>query len=133
MSNNDVDRITLKQRCIEILNNHHGPHECITMERLYRTITGDIVIPYKRNNQSRIVRDLVAQLQEEGHPICHKSGKYGGYFLGTKKEHIEKEATWFRARAMTSLQRSQVLMKQTNDELLAQLKIDLEPKENTHD
>lgn len=129
MTMSNVDRATLKQRCIEVLNEHQGPENCITMEQLFRTISGDVVIPYKCNNQSRIVRELVAQLQGEGHSICHKSGKYGGYFLATKKEHIEKEAKWHRARGLSSLRRSKYLLKQTDEQLLNQLKIDLNDEE----
>ena len=132
----EPDRAELKRRCIEVLQQHQGPDNCITMEELFRTISGEVVIPKRANNQSRIVRDLVAQLQHEGHPVCHRSGTYGGYFMGTEKAHIEKEAKWFRSRAMTSLMRSKNLLNQTNGELLKQVALDLDAQnqeENTND
>jgi hypothetical protein len=124
-------RDVYKRRLIQRLNDQHqGPDNGLTMTECVAVVLGEIIIPYKRNNQSRLIRDLVAELQRDGHPICHKSGKYGGYYIATNDDQLDAEAAWHHKRAIASLTRVKHLRKITTDEVVEQVKLDLEESNN---
>lgn len=121
----EIDRAEFKARVREILAQHVGPDECVSMYRLYQAITGHPIIPMRKVNQTRLVRSVIAELQEDGEPIVHKSGPDGGYYTAEKKEEIEQEAAWFRKRALSAFRREKMLRRISNEELLRQYALEL--------
>lgn len=121
----EIDRAEFKARVREILAQHVGPEECVSMYALYRAITGHPIIPGRKVNQTRLLRSIIAELQEDGEPIVHKSGPEGGYYSAETKAELEQEAAWFRKRALSAFRREKMLRRISNEELLRQYALEL--------
>lgn len=121
----ELDRGEMKQRVREILARHVGADECVSMYELYRTVTGHPIIPMRKVDQTRLIRSIIAELQEDGERIVHKSGGGGGYFTAAKNEDIEQEAAWFRKRALSAFRREKMLRRISSEELLKQYELEL--------
>lgn len=127
----DVSRAEMKARAREILAEHVGADECISMFQLFYMITGYPIIPGRKINQTRLIRSVIADLQEDGEPIVHKSGPDGGYYTAEKREDIEQEAAWFRKRALSAFRREKMLRRISTEELLRQYQLELNQLETT--
>jgi hypothetical protein len=121
----EIDRAEFKARVREILACHVGPDECVSMYRLYQVITGHPIIPMRKVNQTRLIRSVIAELQEDGEPIVHKSGQEGGYYTAETKAELEQEAAWFRKRALSAFRREKMLRRISDEELLRQYALEL--------
>lgn len=128
----EMDRGELKYHVYAILQGHSGPEACITKEALWSRASGEAIIPWRRVNQTRLLRSLIAELQSEGVAVVHKSGTGGGYYLATDDIQIAQEAQWHHLRAMSHLKREKALRRMTAKELLQQLEIDLTAEEEAH-
>ncbi|MEW6646509.1 MAG: hypothetical protein AB1450_04880 [Pseudomonadota bacterium] len=123
---NDLERDELKRRVRVLLEDRVGPDECINMYQLYHAATGRQIIPLRRVDQTRQIRTVIAELQEDGLAIVHKAGNEGGYYIAADKADIEREAAWFRKRAMAALRREKMLRRISTEELLRQLRIEFD-------
>lgn len=121
-----LDREQLKERALAVLQRHVGKPNAITMTRLTAAIQGGDVVPSARYEESRIVRSIISQLREEGHPICHFNGTGGGYFWAANEAELEHTAAWFRQRAMSAFRQEANLKRISLSELVEQLKLDIE-------
>ena len=119
------DRAEMLTRAREILQQHQGPDDCITMTELYRQVTGEVVIPWKRYDQSRVIRSIVEQLRREGARIGRKGGKYGGYFWARNDDELATTVDWFHARAMSALKQEAALRRANTKDLIRQYEIEL--------
>lgn len=128
----EMDRGELKFRIYQLLQTHAGPAACITKEELWSQATGEVIIPWQRINQTRLLRSLIAELQREGLAVVHKSGRDGGYYLATDQAQIDQEAQWHHLRAMSHLRREKALRRLSNKELLQQIEIDLTTEDEHH-
>lgn len=122
----DLEREELKQRIRDVLREHVGPDDCITMTQLYRAVTGAHVIPQRRYDQSRVVRSLVEQLRREGCPIALKAGTGGGYFWARDERELDPTVRWFHQRAMSSLKQEAALKRMPFGDLLQQYQLEFE-------
>lgn len=129
---NDQDRHELKERIRAILKHHAGPARCITMTALHAEATGEIIVPRRRYDQTRITRSIVEQLRREGCPIGNKGGRDGGYFWARNDGELTQTIAVFHGRAMSSLGQEAALKRVNCGELLRQYEIELNdhPPEN---
>lgn len=95
-----AERPDLKARVLELLEHHHGPDNAITMTRLFAAATGEIVIPNRRYDQSRIIRSIIDELRRQGVPVGIASD---GYFLARDAEELASTIDWFHARALSHM------------------------------
>lgn len=121
-----LDRDTLKDRALTVLQRHVGKGNAITMTRLAGAIQGCDVVPSSRYEESRIVRSIISQLREEGHPIAHHNGRGGGYFWAANEAELAETAAWFRSRAMSAFRQEANLKRISLSELVEQLRLDIE-------
>jgi hypothetical protein len=121
-----LDRDTLKERALTVLQRHVGKPNAITMTRLTAAIQGGDVIPSRRYDESRLTRSIISQLRAEGHPIAHTNGRGGGYFFAATEAELEETAAWFRSRAMSAFRQEANLKRISLSELVEQLKLDIE-------
>lgn len=121
-----LDRDTLKERALDVLQRHVGKANAITMARLAGAIQGCAVVPSARYEETRLVRSIIVQLRREGHPICHHNGKGGGYFWAANEAELADTAAWFRSRAMSAFRQEANLKRISLSELVEQLKLDIE-------
>lgn len=124
----ELDREALKERIKAALKEHEGPEAAITMTELYARITGAVVIPWRRYDQTRLVRSVVEQLRREGCPIGVKGGNSGGYFWARNEEELKGTIGWFHERAMSALKQEAVLKRLHPGELIKQYALELENK-----
>jgi hypothetical protein len=121
-----LDRDTLKERALTVLQRHVGKPNAITMTRLAGAIQGCDVVPSARYEETRLVRSIIEQLRREGHPICHHNGRGGGYFWAANEAELEETAAWFRKRAMSAFRQEANLKRISLSELVEQLRLDIE-------
>lgn len=126
----EINRSELQAKVQQILRDHEGQDQCITMYQLCYAATGIPIIPARKVNQTRMLRAIIAELQEKGLPVVHKSGKYGGYYLATDDTELAREADWHRKRALSSIRREKALRRISTDELLKQYEIDLQEQDH---
>lgn len=125
----EIDRKELLHRCKKILADHVGQENAIKSENLFVLMTGQIIIPKRANDQTRIVRSIVKQLESEGVRIVHVTGKNGGYFMATCQEDIDRKIAWFMKRIKSAFKRVMHLGNMTFDDVFKQLEIDFKEKE----
>jgi len=121
----DMDREELKEAVLKILKQHVDYDDCIKKEPLWSAVTGEVIIPKRRNDQTRPLRSIIAALQKDGHPICHRSGIYGGFFYSKEQKYVIKQAHRHHKSAMTHLRRKKHLLRINNKEVLKQVELDL--------
>lgn len=121
----DLDREQLKDAVKALLKTHEGPEAAITMTELYARVTGAVVIPWRRYDQTRLIRSVVEQLRREGCPIGLKGGPAGGYFWARNDEELKGTIGWFHERAMSALKQEAQLKRLHPGELIRQYEIEL--------
>lgn len=123
----DLEREELMAGIRRLLErDHRGRDNPITMTRLFQLVTGDVVIPGRRYDQTRVIRSCVKELRRQGLPIVHKGGASGGYYLATDSADIERTANLFHSRAMSSLVQEAALRRMRPGDLLEQYQLELE-------
>lgn len=125
----DVSRDELKKRIRDVLEGHEGPNNPITMTALHSAVTGEVIIPWRRYDQSRITRSLVEELRREGMPIAHKGGRNGGYYLARNEAELQQTIEWFHSRAMSSLKQEAALKRMSPNTVIEQYKIELQQEQ----
>lgn len=123
----------MKDRIREILKHHQGPDNCITMNNLYIKVTESFIVPFKRYDQTRVIRSLVKDLREEGTPIGNRSGIRGGYFWAQCDKELESTIAIFHERAFSSFKQEAALKRISIDELIEQYKLEINPQEKEED
>ncbi|MDH4275639.1 MAG: hypothetical protein OEW08_11410, partial [Gammaproteobacteria bacterium] len=63
----EQDRAELIRQTLAILQRHAGPEHAITMYELWTQITGHHLVPWRKVDQTRIVRSIIEQLRRAGH------------------------------------------------------------------
>jgi len=121
----DMDRQELKEAVLNVLKQHDDYENCIKKEALWSTVTGELIIPKRRNDQTRPLRSIIESLQKDGHPICHRSGIYGGFFYSKEHKYVIKQAHRHHKCAMTHLRRKKHLLRINDKEVLKQVELDL--------
>ena len=114
-----------KKVVIELLQDFKGPDNCILMAEIFVRITGSHIIPNRRTDQTRMVRTIIKELREEGHPIGIKAGSSGGYFIARTDEELKKTIEIFHNRAISSLKQEAALKRIGFNELLEQYEFEL--------
>jgi len=109
-----------------VLRRHIGPDECIKMVQVYYEVTGILVTPGKQYDETRMIRSAIEQLRTDGHPICIKDGKNGGYFWARNSADLEPTIRRFHSRALASLKQEASLKKIPFGDLLKQYEIDFD-------
>lgn len=115
------DREYLKNGVKQTIRQHVGPNTAIKMDVLFVELTGDVIIPWRRHEQTRIVRSLVNQLRNEGCPIgsCR-----GGYFWARNEQELDSTLAKLHTSAMTSLKTEAALKRVSFSDLLKQYEIE---------
>jgi hypothetical protein len=124
MINGNDDRTHLKEKLKRIVREHVGPEGSISMQALYVQLTGHGIIPYKRHEQTRIVRSLVNELRNEGCPIGSTSGNSSGYFWARDEKELGITIAKLHGQAMTSLKTEAALKRIPFSDLLKQYQIE---------
>lgn len=101
MSVRRYNRKQITAAVVQILNQHQGPGCAITMLELFKAATGEIVIPAKRYDQTRIIRSIIDSLRGEGVPVCYDGT---GYFLARDEDDIEPTVRHLESRAIAHFQ-----------------------------
>ena len=117
------DRADLLARVQALLQQCRGPRNSIRMVDLFAAATGDVVIPGKRYDQTRILRSLVEQLRRDGCPIGHGNG---GYFWADDPADLDLTIRWFHARALASLRQERALRRVPFAQVLEQHRLDFD-------
>lgn len=120
-----ADRADLLARVQALLQQCHGPQAAIRMVDLFAAATGDVVIPGKRYDQTRVLRSLVEQLRRDGCPIGHGNG---GYFWADDPADLDATIRWFHARALASLRQERALRRVPFAQVLAQHALDFDAR-----
>ena len=118
-----TDRADLLVRVEALLQQCRGPQAAIRMVDLFALATGDVVIPGKRYDQTRIVRSLVDQLRRQGCPIA---GGANGYFWADDPADLEPTIRWFHLRALASLRQERALRRVPFAAVLEQHQLDFD-------
>lgn len=118
-----ADRADLLARVQALLQQCRGPQAAIRMVELFALATGDVVVPGKRYDQTRIVRSLVDQLRRQGCPIAHGSN---GYFWADDPADLEPTIRWFHLRALASLRQERALRRVPFEQVLEQHQLDFD-------
>ena len=118
-----TDRADLLVRVEALLQQCRGPQAAIRMVDLFALATGDVVIPGKRYDQTRIVRSLVDQLRRQGRPIAHGNS---GYFWADDPADLEPTIRWFHLRALASLRQERALRRVPFSQVLEQHALDFD-------
>lgn len=121
----DVSRDELKKRIRDVLEGHEGPDNPITMTALHSAVTGEVIIPWRRYDQTRITRALVEELRRDGMAIGHKAGNHGGYFVARNAKELQPTVDWFHGRAMASLKQEATLKRMSPGDVIEQYRIEL--------
>ncbi len=122
---NDDDRQATKQRVREIIERYQGPDMCVTKEEVFACATGETVIPWRRIDQTRIVRSLVEELRRDGCPIGFKGGRCGGYFWARNDDELASTINTFHSRAMSGLRQEAALRRIPMSDVIEQHKLEL--------
>jgi len=125
MTRRHYDREHLLANLRHVLRGHQGPDNTISMRDAFEAITGEVVIPGRRYDQTRIVRSLVEQLRREGVPVGFRGGPDGGYFVARSDEELAETLAIFHARALSSFRQEAALKRITFGELLEQYALEL--------
>lgn len=123
-----ADRADLLARVRALLQQCRGPQAAIRMVDLFALATGEIIIPGRKIDQSRILRSLVDQLRREGCPIGIQGGKNGGYFWADDPADLEPTIRWFHARALASLRQERALRRVPFAQVLQQHALDFDAR-----
>lgn len=122
----DIDRQELKEKIIVELKLCVGPQRAITAADLFRAVTNDPIIPWRRYDQTRVIRSIVKQLRQDGLPIGHRNAALGGYFWAQNDEQLDGTIKYFRDRALSAFSQEAALKKITERELLKQYEMEFE-------
>lgn len=99
------------------------------MTELFTRVTGQHIIPMRKYDQTRVVRSIVRELREDGHPIAN--GK-NGYYLATSTAALKPTIDKFHQRAMSSLKTEAALRKIDPSGVIQQYQLELnQEKEGT--
>lgn len=111
------DREHLKHDIKNLIRQHVGRDNAIKMVTVFVEVTGEIIIPWKRHEQTRPVRELVNQLRNEGCPIgsCR-----GGYFWARDEKELGPTLDTLHSQAMTRLKTEAALKRIPFGQLLKQ-------------
>lgn len=123
------DREHLKHDIKNLIRQHVGPANAIKMVTVFVEVTGEIIIPWKRHEQTRPVRELVNQLRNEGCPIgsCR-----GGYFWARDEKELDGTLAKLHTSAMTSLKTEAALKRISFSQLLKQYEIEFSAEAQPH-
>lgn len=99
------------------------------MTELFARVTGETVIPWRRYDQTRVIRSIVKELRDDGYPIAN--GK-GGYYLATSVAALQATIDRYHQRAMSSLKTEAALRKIDPSGVIEQYRLELnQAKEET--
>lgn len=121
------NRDQIQAAVVHILEQHRGPERTITMVELFKAATGEIVIPAKRYDQTRIVRSIIDSLRAGGVPVCFDGT---GYFLARHAEDLEPTVRHMESRAISHFQTAANLRRCSVKDLLQRYQSEL-PIEET--
>jgi hypothetical protein len=114
----------LKVRLAWALMEHVGKEHAIGMGELYEKVYGK---PWQnRINDTRALRHLITDLRKEGKRVCSAGS---GYYLAAVDSELEEYLARRRRRALTELGMEAAMRKKSLPELLGQLSLDLESRE----
>ena len=129
MHNSD-DREWLTRRVLTELERRTCEQDAITMTELFARVTGETVIPWRRYDQTRVIRSIVKQLREDGHPIANGTG---GYYMAASAEALQPTIERYHQRAMSSLKTEAALKKIDPAGLVEQYRLELQATEENTD
>ena len=103
-----IPRSELVERTFEVLQQHKGQENVISMSDLFLTVTGDSLNPEggrtkAGHEQTRIIRSIVHGLRfDDRVPICMGIG--GGYYIATTEAEMKEYLERFFAGARRKFQ-----------------------------
>lgn len=122
------NRPQIRAAVLHILEHHRGPDASITMLQLFVAATGEIVIPGRKYDQTRIIRSVIDQLREEGTPVCYDGS---GYFLARNTADIEPTVRHLESRALSHFKTAANLRRCSVQDLLRRYQHNLALEEET--
>lgn len=124
-----ADRKRLLDNVRAILLHHVGADNAIRMVDLFAQATGEVVVPGKRYDQTRIIRSIINQLRAEHFPVCAHDA---GYYLPRVWRDIEPTIRKLESRAIASFRVAANLRRCSVQDLLRhyQLKLPMEESDN---
>lgn len=125
-----MHREIIKERVERILRKHVGKENAISAMNLYCLVTGDHEVPAKKNNQTRIIRSVIHEIQaDQKIPVI--SGN--GYWIAK----TDKELHAFIEKKINTATRMFGLAHKLSgipiDRMVEQLKLKLENEEQHND
>lgn len=127
---NEDDRQAMKRRVREIIERYQGPDLCVTKEQVFVAATGETVIPWRRVDQTRVIRWLVEELRRDGCPIGFKGGRCGGYFWARSDDELAPTINTFHSRALSGLRQEAALKRIPMSEVIEQHQLELKELDN---
>jgi len=98
----------IKKKVLHILAGHKGSNNRIARNDLVKRVFGIFSDDELTDTRDRMVREVIAELRDEGNFICSDSG-VGGYWMASNYEDIEMLAGELDSRAMKLLEKSRTL------------------------
>ena len=124
----DQEKEIAKSRLLMVMPQHIGKARSIGMGELYEAVFGD---KYDhRINDTRRLRKIVTELRREGVPLVSSASRFdGGYYLASAGSELADFCEKLRRRALKILSMEAQIRKITLNELVGQLRLDLEMME----
>ena len=115
------EKEALKARLLKVLAaSHVGASSIVGMGELYSSVFGEMW--GHRINDTRMLRDMVDELQMEGVRICSKRSRvHGGYFLASSSSELADFCGAIEREALKKLAKAAALKKMALPELLGQM------------
>jgi len=113
------EKITTGKVLAQLQSFHCGRDNGVHITRLTQSITKDAATL----SEERTVRYAVAELREQGYPICAHPGL--GYFYATNDGEINETCEFLYSRAMHSLKQIAALKKKALPEFRGQLGLEV--------
>ena len=98
-----------------------GKENALGVEKLYEAVFG--VPPRDKINTTRVIREAITALRRRGVPVC---SCFWGYYLPKDADELEESCRLLRRRALHSLVMEAKIRKVNLEELLGQLRLNLE-------
>lgn len=134
MANDDRENMTdrekeiFKSRLLMVMPQHIGKSKSIGMGELYQAVFGE---PWKhRINDTRRLRKVITELRREGVPLVSSASRFdGGYYLASAGSELADFCEKLRHRALKILSMEAQIRKISLNQLVGQLRLDLEAME----
>jgi hypothetical protein len=123
-------RPEFRQHVKKILSNCVGKQNAISAEELFMAVTGEVIVPSLKANQTRLVRSIALDIRKSKElPIC--SGN--GYWLAQDYAELEQYTLSILRGAKRKFNLARNLSMVPVSKMIEQYKLNFTDQESTHE